>query len=243
MNPTLLASATIMGFVGGTHCLTMCGGIVGLLSSGLAPQARTGRPLTYLLAYNAGRITTYAVVGASVAGVAGLARGVFPFEHAQLALRFIAVVLMVGLGLYLAGWWRSFAVVERMGLPLWKRLEPYAQRLLPVTSVVQAALLGLVWGWLPCGLVYAAIPLAFSADSWLEGGAVMMAFGIGTLPTLLTMGAFAGLVTRFVRRLWVRRAAGLAILGFAVVNLLTASAQAGWITMPGAKKHCCTTAH
>ncbi len=114
---------------------------------------------------------------------------------------------MVGLGLYLAGAWQRFAVVERVGLPLWRRVEPLARRLVPVRDASTALALGALWGWMPCGLVYAALGLALNAGSAGGGALAMVAFGLGTLPMLMTMGALAARIAVFLRVRWVRRTA------------------------------------
>ena len=71
---------------------------------------------------------------------------------------------------------------------------------------------GLVWGWLPCGLVYSVLIMAFSAASLSQGALVMLAFGLGTLPNLMLMGVFAFYFTRLARKIWVKRLAGLSVM-------------------------------
>jgi len=80
--------------------------------------------------------------------------------------------------------------------------------------------LGLLWGWLPCGLVYSVLVAALATGSALEGGALMLAFGLGTLPALLAMGMAAVRLKRFLQHLWVRRGSGLLVLTFGVVGLM-----------------------
>jgi len=115
---------------------------------------------------------------------------------------------MIVLGLYLAGWWSGLARVERAGGVVWKRLEPLGRKLLPVRSPGRALLLGMVWGWLPCGLVYSVLIWALSAGSLVEGALLMGAFGLGTLPNLLLMGAAAGWLGGWLRKPLVRQLAG-----------------------------------
>jgi sulfite exporter TauE/SafE len=243
MTTILLISALLMGLFGGAHCLVMCGGVVGVLCSGLPSEVR-GRPLKelrYVVAYNAGRITSYAIAGAIAGGVGAVAGRIGAIANLQLALRVIAGLLMLGVGLYLAGAWRTFSKVEKLGEPLWRKLSPLASRLLPVRSTKEALVLGLLWGWMPCGLVYAALAMATAVGSPREGALAMAAFGVGTLPALVLMGTMASLLSRLVRLLWVRRAAGAAIVCFGVVNLASAIAQAGWmpIGMAHSTHACC----
>ena len=126
---------------------------------------------------------------------------------------------MILLGLYLAGWWSGLARVERAGGLLWKRIEPLGRRLLPVRSPWQALLLGMVWGWLPCGLVYSVLIWSLSAGGMLQGALLMGAFGLGTLPNLLLMGAAAGWLAGTLRQPLVRRIAGtlVILLGLAML--------------------------
>ncbi len=246
MSVALLLSALAMGLFGSTHCVAMCGGVVGVLSGGTvaletSARASFARRTRLALAYNAGRIASYAIAG-TVAGAFGALVDRVPFLHgAQLAMRLAAGLLMVGLGLYLAGLWRRFALIERLGVPVWKRVEPFARRLLPVRSLPSALALGALWGWMPCGLVYAALAVALGTSSPATGGAAMIAFGLGTLPMLLTMGALATRVVDAMRRPWIRQAAGAAILSFGLLHVAAASAQIG--SGPSAPHACCPGHH
>lgn len=141
-------------------------------------------------------------------------------HQAQLVLQLFAGLFMVALGLYLAGWWRGLARIERAGGVFWRRLEPLGRRFLPVTSPAQAFGVGLVWGWLPCGLVYSVLVWALASGSALDGALLLLSFGIGTLPTLLLMGVAAARIGRFVHRPWPRRIAGGLVMLFGVMMLM-----------------------
>ena len=148
-----LLSAFVVGLLGGVHCVGMCGGIVAALSMGLPEQQRTGAARwKYLLAYNFARIGSYTLAGALLGGVGWLAAHWSGLHQLQQGLQVVAALFMVALGLYLGGWWQGLAQVERAGGWVWAGLEPLGRRFLPVKSPGQAFLLGLVWGWLPCGL-------------------------------------------------------------------------------------------
>jgi sulfite exporter TauE/SafE len=229
ISSVVLASALVMGLAGGTHCIVMCGGVVGALSAGM-PEAVRARPLAqlrYLLLYNAGRIASYAAAGAIGGGIGALADRIDALRGAQIGLRFFAGAIMLAAGLYLAGAFRRFASIEKVGAPVWRHIQPIAARLLPVRSGWGALGLGALWGWMPCGMVYAAVALAVSSGSTAGGAATLVAFGVGTLPALLTMGAFAGALARAARRVWVRRGAGVAIAAFGLVHLVTVTTHAG----------------
>ena len=206
-------AAFLIGLTGGVHCFGMCGGIVGALTLGL-PPARDHpllARLPYLLAYNGGRIASYVTAGALAGGVGAWAAHLVSVHRAQLGLQAVAGVFMVLLGLYLGGWWPVLGHLERAGGVLWRRIEPLGRGLLPVRTPAQALGIGLVWGWLPCGLVYSVLVWAMSAGGAVQGGLLLLSFGLGTLPALLAVGMTAALAG-FVRQPWVRHAAGVAVV-------------------------------
>jgi sulfite exporter TauE/SafE len=244
VSAVLLLSALAMGLLGSTHCVLMCGGVVAMTCSAL-PLSRRGRPLAqlpYVLAYNTGRIASYATAGA-VAGTIGATLASFgAVERAQLALRLGAGAMMVAVGLYVAGLARALSWMERAGEPVWRRVAPIARRLVPVRSPLAALALGALWGWLPCGLVYTALAAAVTSGSGAGGAATMAAFGLGTLPTLVAMGSTAAVIARAARRPWVRAAAGALIVAFGVVQV--AHAGRAWAAArDGAAPACCAGHH
>ena len=221
MLTAMLSTACLVGLLGGVHCVGMCGGIVGSLTAGLPGDARTSlaRAFPYQLAYNCGRIAGYAVAGALMGALGTLLIEVMPLQYAQRALYALAAVFMILLGLYLSGWWHGLAGVERVGAVLWRRVEPLGRRLLPVRSPLQAVGLGFVWAWIPCGLVYSVLLWSVSAGTATQGALLMLAFGLGTLPSLLTMGMLAGAAARFSGQAWLRQAAGALVIGFGLYAL------------------------
>jgi len=216
----LLGSALILGLLGGGHCLGMCGGLMGALTLAIPPEQR-GRRLQLLLAYNVGRILSYACAGLLV-GLAGWAVASSP---AALALRVVAALLLIAMGLYLAGWWSGLTRIEALGRGLWRHIQPIASRLLPVSSLPRALLLGALWGWLPCGLVYSTLLWAASQGNAGYSAALMLAFGLGTWPVLLATGLAAERVSSLLRRRSVRMAGGLLVILF------------GLWTLPGPHQH------
>jgi sulfite exporter TauE/SafE len=213
-------SAFLVGLLGGVHCVGMCGGIVGALSLGLPEEQRRGRARwSYLLAYNLARITSYTAAGALLGGIGWLAANWSGLHQLQRGLQLAAALFMVALGLYLGGWWQGVAQLERIGGPLWGRLEPLGRRFLPVRTIRQAFALGLVWGWLPCGLVYSVLVWSVSTGDPLYGAALLFSFGLGTMPNLLLMGAAAAGLSARVRDVRTRRAAGLLVIAFGLYSL------------------------
>jgi sulfite exporter TauE/SafE len=216
-----LLTAFVVGLLGGVHCVGMCGGVVSMLTLGLAPErrARLATALPLHLGYNLGRIAGYGLAGVLAGGIGALLATSHLLHLGQRALYGLAAAVMIALGLYLGGWWRGLAVVERMGALLWRRLEPLGRGLLPIRSAWQAVMVGLIWAWLPCGLVYSVLILALGTGSPWQGGLLMLAFGLGTLPNLLGMGLLAGAAARYMEALWLRRAAGLLVIGFGLFAL------------------------
>ena len=124
----------------------------------------------------------------------------------------VAALVVVGIGLSIGGWWPRLAIVERAGAPLWRRLEPWARRLLPVRTLPRAALFGAVWGWLPCGLVYGMLIGAPAQGGAAAGALYMTLFGVGTLPVLLAAGLLAGRLYRLGQDRRFQAAAGLLVI-------------------------------
>jgi sulfite exporter TauE/SafE len=214
-------SAFIVGLLGGVHCVGMCGGIVGAMTFGL-PRERRERiasMLPYQFAYNGGRMLSYVLAGMVMGGVGMLLAQLMPVYYAQRALMFLAGVFMVLLGLYLGGWWMVLNRVEQAGGLLWRRLEPLGRKLLPVVSPRQAFVVGMVWGWIPCGLVYSMLVTAVSSGGMIEGAALMLAFALGTLPNLLLIGLLAGAAARLSRSLLMRRISGAMVILFGLYTL------------------------
>jgi sulfite exporter TauE/SafE len=191
MLSTLLLAATT-GLVSTLHCWGMCGGIVAALSLG-APAALRARPVTLTLlafAYNLGRISSYALIGALAGAAAGPALAAGGGTAFRL-LQFAGLVALVFAALRLGGWLPRNGAIERIGLGLWRRLSPLTRRLLPVDRMSRAVLAGLAWGFLPCGLVYAMLPVGAATGSAVDGALTMLAFGAGTLPGMIAASALA----------------------------------------------------
>ncbi len=233
-----LVSAFLVGLLGSVHCIGMCGGIAGLLG---APGAGAGRVrrLFNTVGYNVGRIASYGIAGFIVGTAGSGVYDLFPMTRVAEVGLLVSGGFMILLGLYLAGWWRALAGVERAGGVLWKRIQPLTRHLLPVRSPWQAVPLGMLWGWLPCGLVYATLVWALFAADPMYSMAIMIAFGAGTLPMLLALGGIAGRLDRLRRHPLARQVAGALVIAFGVATFV------GWIHPVHAVDHpvdaICTT--
>ncbi len=216
----LLISALILGLLGGGHCLGMCGGLMGALTLAIPPEKRQRR-FFFLLAYNLGRILSYALAGLLI-GLAGWALTTGPLGT---FMRVLAGLLLIAMGLYLAGWWSGLTRIEALGRNLWRVIQPLTKHFMPVTSAPKALVLGALWGWLPCGLVYSTLLWAASQGNALNSAALMLAFGLGTLPVLMATGLAAERVTALLRRQGIRMAGGILVMLF------------GLWTLPGPHQH------
>lgn len=215
-------AAFLVGLLGGGHCAGMCGGIVSAVTMTLPASKPT---LRFQLSYNLGRIASYTFAGLIAGGLGASSlflNHVLPIEKILYGL---ANIMLIVLGLYLAGWWRGIVVLERIGGVIWQYLQPYSKRFLPVHTVIQAFKLGLIWGWLPCGMVYSVLIAAIASGSPGRGGLLMLAFGIGTLPTLLAMGLMTVNIKAFLQKAYVRKTSGLLILSFGLIGMLRLFSQ------------------
>jgi len=219
MTAGFLAAMLLLGLASGVHCVGMCGGFVAAFATPRVIPIVPERKLKRLVLFNAGRITTYAALGAA----SGFLGGRIAFAlGAQTALYVFANVMLVAVGLHLAGATRFLAPLEALAAPLWRKAQPFLQR-------GDAYVPGLAWGFVPCGLVYGALAAAAFAGSAPGGAAAMLAYGLGTLPWLMA----TGLALQLVRKRMVRSLIGVGVLGFGVYGLAHAGGAAealrGWI--------------
>lgn len=227
----------MIGLLGSVHCVGMCGGIVGAFSVASAPARkfpvavvaakapRTGAldGAFRVVAYNVGRIGSYALAGAMVGGVARGARALAGVSGFQVGGYWLANLMLVALGLYLMDVWRGLAQLEAAGQMLWRRVQPLTKYLLPLDSPLKMLAVGGLWGWLPCGMVYSVLLTAMLTGSALSGATVMLVFGLGTLPTLLALGMVGAQLRTWMQRRPVRLISGLIVLGFGLLGLMRAA--------------------
>ena len=214
--------AFLMGLFGALHCVGMCGSIMGVLTFSLPRQTREHptRLVAYLGWYSGGRLLSYAMAGGLAGGFgAGILQAISP-AWGRTILLLLATVLMLAVGFHLAGWFPGLARIEALGAPIWKKLEPLGRRLLPVRHPLQAFLYGMIWGWLPCGLVYSALFIALAQGGFLPGMVFMLLFGLGTLPAVILTGIFAERLMRLARNPRLRMLAGILLIVLALVSLI-----------------------
>lgn len=214
-----------IGVLGSPHCVAMCGGIAGALAVAGPNGPGAAASLARQAAYNLGRVTSYAIAGA-LAGALGVALAQLLGPVGAVVLRGVAALLLLALGLYLAGWWPGLARLEQQGARLWRRIAPLAAGLRPGRSLAAALALGMLWGWLPCGLVYSALALAATSGDWRHGALLMAGFGLGTLPAMLATGVLARRLTSLARAAAPRRVAGVMLILFGLWTFAASGAVA-----------------
>jgi sulfite exporter TauE/SafE len=210
IEPLSFITAFLLGLMGASHCLVMCGGIAAAASSS-APSNGSGKSnIAYLLLFNLGRILSYSIAGFLVS-IIGLW---LSDSHliAQQVLRSIAGILLVLMGFYVARWWMFLTRLESAGKLIWRYLQPLTRQLIPIKNKPQALALGLLWGWLPCGLIYSTLAWVASNSEPVLGAFTMFCFGLGTLPGILAAGIFAQQLNRIISHHYFRQLAGLLLI-------------------------------
>ncbi|MCH1930986.1 sulfite exporter TauE/SafE family protein [Shewanella sp. A25] len=227
-----ITGAFLVGLMGAAHCFGMCSGLVGAFSAqlpnpkhGLHHQNQLAHQLSFLLSYNLGRILSYTFAGALVGGSSAMLGHLFELDTYLLVLRILAGLMMIATGLYIAKIWAGITYIERLGQVLWRSLKPLAQKILPIKTPSQAIVAGMIWGWLPCGLVYSTLTWSVASGDAIQGGLIMLAFGIGTLPALLSAGVAAKQLTLWVQHKTFRLLSGLVLIGFGGQTLYIAVSQ------------------
>lgn len=213
-----LGAALIAGLLGGVHCVAMCGGV----AAGIAVSARAQTPAeAWRMAWrsNLGRITGYTlaglVVGGFGAGLIALARSDLLLLGARMAVG--AVLVLVGLRMLFPG--AGFNLFAKPGAALWARLAPLQQRLLPANTAPRQFAMGLLWGWLPCGLSLTLLSAAWLSADGLQGALIMASFGLGTLPLMLPLTYSGARALRWLQRPGTRRAAAALVITSGLLTL------------------------
>lgn len=218
MSEISLFSAFIMGLVGSGHCIVMCGGI----ASSLQFASKNLSAIKVNLAYNFGRLTSYCIAGMLVATLgAGFAK---QNTYFALGVKIFSGVFMIMLALYVMRLANTLKFVESIGKTLiWQHIVKFNKFFLPVDNLKKAYGYGILWGWLPCGLVYSALVWTLQAESTLHGAAIMMAFALGTLPAMLTIGQSAKHLSQLLNHNLIRLALGSIFVWYGFYILIIAA--------------------
>ena len=233
----------MVGLLGGVHCVGMCGGIVSAFAVAtprrpfpVAISTAVGLPAAIadsgwrVLAFNAGRLGSYMIAGA-IAGLIGSVPAMIHMASVQTAAYWLANLMLVALGLTLMNVWHGLSHIESIGQIAWKRMQPLMRKLVPVQHLKQAFALGGLWGWVPCGMVYSVLMTSLLTGSVWQGALVMLVFGLGTLPLLLSMGVAGVAMQPMLQKRTVRIVAGLLVLAFGILGIARVSMglSYGWL--------------
>jgi len=212
MTDITLLSAFLMGLAGGVHCIGMCGGIASAFTFAIPKDGSHG---IYILAYNCGRILSYSVAGAITGYLGSIASTSI---HTSLPiLTLISATFLILLALYISDWYKGLAYFERIGAHLWRKIQPLSKKLLPFKHPGYALAYGMVWGWLPCGLVYAALTWSLASGSTINGALFMLMFGLGTFPALIATSFGATFLIPLLQHKITRNVIAISLLSFAIV--------------------------
>ncbi|MEG3768825.1 sulfite exporter TauE/SafE family protein [Alteromonas sp. 14N.309.X.WAT.G.H12] len=210
MNDLSFLSAFLVGLAGGIHCLGMCGGIVVAFSTA---SSSNYPKWSYALAYNFGRICSYILAGAITGTIGQMATQWIPLSGPVLGI--FSGLMLIAMACYLGNWWHGLLKIEASGKRLWQLIQPFSKRFFPFKTPLYAVPYGMVWGWLPCGLVYSTLTWALASGSTRNGAIIMAGFGLGTLPTLLAASAGAHWLTQGFKRPILRQILAVSLLLYA----------------------------
>ncbi len=204
MTDVNLVAALLLGFLGSSHCLVMCGGI----GAALGAASSGSRRAPIVLLFQLGRIGSYTLLGAGLGAALGLVDGALVLP----VLSVLSGLLLMAMGLYLANWWLGLQWLERRGSAIWRLIEPLSRRLLPIQRARDAVLVGACWGFLPCGLIYSALAWSATAASAPHSAMLMFCFGVGTLPAMLATGLAGQRISGLLKMKTLRRLSAIVLI-------------------------------
>jgi uncharacterized protein len=210
-----LGAALLAGLMGGAHCAAMCGGIATGFSA-MSPGAGWRRALEP----NLGRVAGYVVAGAIVGGIGHGLLELARVEWLATALRMAVGAVLVVVALRLLDRRGHLAFLAPPATGLWNRLRPLQRRLLPADTTPRRLGLGLLWGWMPCGLSTTVLAAAWLQADARSGALTMAAFGLGTLPLMVPLTWSGARLGRRLQQGGWRTAAGILVLAAGTVTML-----------------------
>ncbi|MET0534439.1 MAG: sulfite exporter TauE/SafE family protein [Steroidobacter sp.] len=220
-----LSAAFIAGLAGSAHCFAMCGSLAGALGmQARAIGANAGGAFGNALSYHVGRLSGYALAGAICGLLGATLQALLDLARVGAWLRIASGVLLLLIALRMLSPWNPLHGLETFGAKFWRHLQPLVRRTGALSGRSRSMALGFLWGWLPCGLVYSMLLFAALGGNAIQGGATLFAFGLGTLPAMLTSTVLASYVQRLLRNRWPRFASG--------ILLLLLGAWMIWISLP-----------
>lgn len=209
-----LVTGLLAGLFGSPHCVAMCGGILAVLH-GQVPRGRD----RLAAGFHVGRLTSYLVLGLLLTALGMLPEQVLP-AGGIVVLRVVLGLLLILIAAYIALPGRLRDVLGEAAAPLTRRVLPLFARMLPADRFDKAVGLGLLWGLLPCGLLYGVLAAAWLLADPVATVALVLGFGLGTLPLLLGGGLAVARLRSRLRAVWLR---GTAAAVVALTGLLVAA--------------------
>jgi sulfite exporter TauE/SafE len=218
-NPLTLTAAFVAGAAGSVHCVAMCGGITGALGMRSRRIAPPGRASRHAATYQLGRLASYTLAGALVGAFGDVLQAIFDLSRFALAARVMAGAVLICVAVGVLFGWRPLGRLERLGGRLWSRVAPLARRF-PAAGLTGSLLLGMLWGWLPCGFVYTMLLFAATSGDSLQAAAMMLFFGLGTVPAVFAATLFSARVWRVTMLRGLNNVAGWLLLAFGALTVL-----------------------
>ncbi len=215
-----LIAAFLLGLASTTHCIGMCGGIAALLG-------QQSQKLLHTILFHLGRIICYAVLGGSIGLIVQFGLDVSQntassttnaAKTLSISLRLIASALLLLTALYIAKISVLIKHFESLFNPIWRKIQPLTKKHLPIRHAKNAIALGFLWGFLPCGMIYTAISWSVAQQSGIQAGLLMLAFGLGTSPSLLVVGSGQLKLQQQLQRPFARYVLAASLAGFAIYS-------------------------
>jgi len=203
--------AFFIGIAGGVHCIGMCGGIASAFSFAI-PKGQSQLP--YIFSYNLGRIISYTIAGAITGFVGSMVT--VNIQSGLPILQIISIVFLVLLALYIGDWYKGLSFLEKLGGKIWKKISPLSKKLIPFKNPIYTLAYGMIWGWLPCGLVYSVLTWSLASESVMQGALVMFSFGLGTLPTLIAASLGASFLVPIFQHKMTRKIISILLFAFSL---------------------------
>ena len=225
-DPAVLVTAFLAGLLGSGHCFGMCGGIAGSLGA-LAGGSSGKRLALPAFQFNLGRMIGYAVLGAIAAGVIGAAGEIMQLKQYGKWLKVITAGMVMLIGLSFLVNWKGLGIIEKGGAGIWRKVSPLASKVSQRHDWMGRTGLGILWGFLPCGLVYTVLMTAASTGNPASGALTMFAFGAGTAPAMMGMTVAAPALSAFLSDKLVRRIVGFSLIVLAIWMLMPIIAGGG----------------
>lgn len=209
-----LTAAMLAGMAGSGHCFSMCGGLAGALALRTRSRDGSSASLRRALLHHTGRLSGYAIAGALFGFFGASLDAALDLPRLATFLRIASGITLILIALRILAGWNALAWLERLGALFWRRLQPLVRRAGSGNDASSALLLGLLWGWLPCGMAYSMLLFAVLTGEATRGAAVMAAFGLGTLPAMLASSMLFSQLHQRLKQHWPRAVTGMLLLAF-----------------------------